>query len=68
MTKNYFFTLLILVFLAGCGGQSYEYQDATEMKPGTGLLSGDEGEIYLIKAKEKKDGEELEGSEEDKKE
>ncbi len=66
--KNYFLSLLVLTLLAGCGGQSYEYQDATEMKPGPGLLSGDEGKLHLIKAKEKKDDEEGETDEDEKKE
>lgn len=37
------------------------------MKPSAGLLSGDEGKLYLIKAKEEKDGEEAEAEEEERK-
>lgn len=72
MIKNYLLSILFLTLLIGCGGKPYEYQDANEVKPGPGLFSGDEGELYLIKAKEKKDEDEAEAdktaAEEEKKE
>ena len=59
-----------LLLFAGCGGQSYVYQDATEAKPGPGLFSGDDGEFNLItsqqSAENEKNQEELSVSKEKK--
>ena len=53
MMKYLFILLLASVLLAGCGGQAYEYHSSNETMEGPGLLSGEDGEMYLIRAKKK---------------
>lgn len=44
--------VLLLALLWGCGGESYQYSDSREMKPGPGLLSGEDG-VFTLYSKEK---------------
>ncbi|WP_136798645.1 MULTISPECIES: hypothetical protein [Desulfosediminicola] len=38
------FTLFVcLAFISSCGGNEFVYQDSNEMKPGSGLISGEDG-------------------------
>jgi len=41
--------------LTGCGGEPFAYQPDHELKPGSGLHSGDKGEFTLL-GSPKKDG------------
>lgn len=52
MQTKFFIIGAALLLLAGCGGQAYTYQDATEAKPGPGLFSGDDGEFSLVESKQ----------------
>lgn len=41
--------LCACLFLLGCGGgKAYQYEPANELKPGPGILSGEDGEFTLI--------------------
>ena len=53
MMKYLFILFLASILLAGCGGQAYDYHSSQDSMEGPGLLSGDDGEIYLIRAKKK---------------
>ncbi len=52
MTRTLRVLMLVLAigFLAGCAGvEPFDYQPtADEMKPGPGLLSGDDGEFVIL--------------------
>lgn len=37
----------ICLLLAGCGGEEYTYVDDRDLKPGPGLISGEDGIITL---------------------
>ena len=41
----------------GCGGESWTYQTDRELKPGSGILSGEDGEFSIIKRSEKQEAE-----------
>ncbi len=41
--------LLYLLVINGCGGTDYQYESATEKKPGPGLFSGEDGVFTVIK-------------------
>lgn len=43
--------LVCLLLVAGCQGSSYTYQPDRELKPGPGLLSGEDGEFNLVSPK-----------------
>lgn len=63
MYRTFIITVSFLIVLAGCGGQNYDYQDSNDIKPGPGLLSGEDGKFDLIQSdkdnsKETKDKEE----------
>jgi len=63
-----FFTVtsifLISCFLAGCVGEEYHYVDDAELKPGPGLLSGEDG-VFTVYGKTPTDGKEKKAAEED---
>jgi hypothetical protein len=40
-------TLCASLMLVGCGGEPYTYQTDRELKPGPGLLSGEDGVFRL---------------------
>lgn len=41
-------SLLVSLFLFGCGGTTYTHQSADDLKPGPGLFSGKDGVFVLI--------------------
>lgn len=63
MTQKEILALIVFLFLGGCGGQAYEYQDAKEMKAGPGIISGADGKFDLLRSKQdSKDSIEEEGN------
>ncbi len=36
--------------LSGCGGETYTYVPDHELKPGPGLVTGEEGELTIFRA------------------
>lgn len=42
-----FIVASLSVLLAACGGQDFAYQDSNDMKPGSGLFSGEDGVFTL---------------------
>jgi len=45
--------LLACLAVSGCGGEPFTYAPDHELKPGPGLLSGEDGEFNLIGTPEK---------------
>jgi hypothetical protein len=41
--------------VTGCGGESWTYQPDRELKPGPGILSGQDGEFSVITSSEKQE-------------
>ncbi len=41
-------SLIGTLLLCGCGGEPYSYTPENELKPGPGLLSGEDGEFNLV--------------------
>lgn len=44
-------TLVVCLFLCGCGGEPYTYESNNELKTGPGLFSGEDGEIKIFEQK-----------------
>lgn len=42
--------LLLAIILAGCAGEEYSYVDDADLKPGPGLLSGDDGVFTIYRS------------------
>jgi len=53
MRKLQHILLLVLLSLAGCGGKEYTYVQENEMRPGPGILSGDEGGFVIYQSTDK---------------
>lgn len=50
--------LACLFFLSHCAGEDYSYTPEHELKPGPGLLSGEDGEFNLISSGDTREKEE----------
>lgn len=64
MYRTFITTISFLVVLSGCGGQNYEYQDSNDIKPGPGLLSGEDGKFDLLQSDKDNNNKETKTNEE----